>query len=338
VEGGGIQCVDNSSLVIKFNLISGNSTTGYSGDGGGIFCSQRSNPTITNNIISRNLANDDGGGICCCYYSSPTIENNFITQNSASDYGGGFVVYNSANPVITNCTISINTASNGGGIHCTSSASPTIKNCILWDDTPQELYGGNPIITYSDIQGGWSGEGNIDADPLFIDPENDDFHLSDYSSCIDRGTDEGAPEFDFEGDSRWDHPDMPNDPSIVDMGADEFAGPEINKVLVHLNIEETQVHRGDEIQVNVFIQTNFQKKQDLGQFWMMVTLPNQKEFGPIYGPYGGPVEQGYHTFDFDFPLIVPTKAPFGMYELIANAGLYPESIVASDTHELEVVK
>jgi len=30
---------------------------------------------------------------------------------------------------------------------------------------------------YSDIQGGWPGEGNIDADPLFADTANGNYHL-----------------------------------------------------------------------------------------------------------------------------------------------------------------
>jgi hypothetical protein len=64
-----------------------------------------------------------------------------------------------------------------------------ITNCILWGDTPDEVYvfGGTPGITYSDIQGGFSGEGNIDADPLFADPINDDFHLLVGSPCIETG-------------------------------------------------------------------------------------------------------------------------------------------------------
>jgi hypothetical protein len=32
-------------------------------------------------------------------------------------------------------------------------------------------------IRYNDIQGGWAGDGNIDADPLFADAENRDYHL-----------------------------------------------------------------------------------------------------------------------------------------------------------------
>ena len=32
-------------------------------------------------------------------------------------------------------------------------------------------------VTYSDVQGGWPGEGNIDVDPCFADPCNGDYHL-----------------------------------------------------------------------------------------------------------------------------------------------------------------
>jgi len=87
-------------------------------------------------------------------------------------------------------------------------------NCILWNNSPQEVYfrvygGPNTItISYSDIQGGLDGivtnnngtvnwsEGNIDADPLFVDPENGNYHLSwtnfpipdsTMSPCIDAG-------------------------------------------------------------------------------------------------------------------------------------------------------
>jgi len=48
-----------------------------------------------------------------------------------------------------------------------------------------EIYGGSPTATYSDVRGGWPGEGNIDAYPLFMSEE--DFHLSPLSPCIDAG-------------------------------------------------------------------------------------------------------------------------------------------------------
>ncbi len=86
-----------------------------------------------------------------------------------------------------------------------------LTNCILWGDTPDEIYifSGTPVVTYSDVQGGWAGESNIDADPLFADPDNGDYHLKSQagrwepssqawliddvtSPCIDAG-DPGTP-------------------------------------------------------------------------------------------------------------------------------------------------
>ncbi|MCA9428078.1 MAG: hypothetical protein KC994_23570, partial [Candidatus Omnitrophica bacterium] len=56
-------------------------------------------------------------------------------------------------------------------------------------------------------------DGNIDADPLFVDPENGDFHLQAASPCIDAGTDTGLTT-DFDGN--------PRPIGRFDMGAFEF--------------------------------------------------------------------------------------------------------------------
>ena len=55
-------------------------------------------------------------------------------------------------------------------------------------------------IIYSDIEGGWPGIGNINADPLFMG--NGNYHLSAGSPCIDAGTADGAPAYDIDGDAR----------------------------------------------------------------------------------------------------------------------------------------
>ena len=46
------------------------------------------------------------------------------------------------------------------------------------------------------------GFGNIDADSLFIGSDPYDYHFQPLSPCIDAGTDENAPETDFEGNHR----------------------------------------------------------------------------------------------------------------------------------------
>ncbi|MCK4696190.1 MAG: PKD domain-containing protein, partial [Candidatus Cloacimonetes bacterium] len=80
-------------------------------------------------------------------------------------------------------------------------------NSILWNDSPQEIYinTGSVTATYSDIQGGWTGTGNIDSDPLFVDPANGDYHLQEGSICIDAG----------DPDPQYNDPDG----TIADMGA-----------------------------------------------------------------------------------------------------------------------
>ena len=218
-DGGGILCY-NSSPTITNCTISGNRVH-YHSYGGGIYCF-RSSPTITDCIISGNLSTQgSGGGGIYCDSSSPTITNCTISGNSADDCGGGIHCHHSS-PTITNCTISGNTALRGGGIYCSSSfptitncaisgncailgnsagdgrgggiycysSSPTITNCILWGDLAPSgaeiyVYSGSPVVTYSDVQGGRPGTGNIDEDPLFVG--GGDYHLASGSPCIDAG-------------------------------------------------------------------------------------------------------------------------------------------------------
>ena len=183
-KGGGIRCYESSPTITNCTI------TGNTADyGGGIYCTY-SSPSITNCAITGNTAsgtNKVGGGLYC-FSSDPVITNCAITENAAEDGSGIFCSF--SDPVITNCTITENTAENGGGIFCSFSA-PIITNCILWNDVPDEMsfdYS-DPTVTYSDIEGGWSGlgEGNIDIDPLFIDPETGDYSLQIDSPCIDAG-------------------------------------------------------------------------------------------------------------------------------------------------------
>jgi len=96
---------------------------------------------------------------------------------------------------ITNCSITENSgATECGAILCWQGSFVTVTNSIVWGNkAPQggELRvrnGRTLTISYSDVAGGQAGvivegstlnwgEGNIDADPCFADPANDDFHL-----------------------------------------------------------------------------------------------------------------------------------------------------------------
>jgi parallel beta-helix repeat protein len=193
-SGGGVYCYYYSSPRLTNCTISGN-TAGVSSSGGGVYCYYYSSPRLTNCTITGNTASGSsfgyGGGVYCSgSSSSPRLTNCTISQNSAT-YRGGGVYCDSSSPMLTNCTISQNSATYlGGGVYCTSTSSkPVISNCILWADTPQEIYvySGTPVVTYSDVQGGWTGTGNLNTDPLFVDAAGGDYHLAGNSPCIDAG-------------------------------------------------------------------------------------------------------------------------------------------------------
>jgi len=202
--GGGIKCRNSRPLIIDC-IISGNEA----GDGGGLCCWDGSNVTIKECIITGNTAfgeTGNGGGIWCESRSTLIIESSVITDNDCFSIGGAIFGGDETYLVVVGCTISENGACLGGGIY--SSNSAIIVNSILWNDADQEIEDENPVVRYSNVQGGFEGEGNIDLDPLFVDPDNDNFHLTENSPCIDTGT----------AFFVWD-----ND-TLVDMSEDEYAG------------------------------------------------------------------------------------------------------------------
>jgi len=242
-DAGGIWC-ENSSPTISDLIISNNVSSSYNG---GIGC-QYSSPTITNVNITDNSSYYSGGGIGIRLYSNPTIRNVIISNNSGSHGGGlyielsepimeniiirnnsasgsgGGVRINNSSATLKNVTISDNTDSNGGsGIWCGDGGNPILVNCILWNNLPSEIelqnqYSSSLNVSYSDILGGWEGEGNINSDPLFVDAASGNYRLSDYSPAIGAGTATGAPTTDIIGTTR----PTPSG-SSPDMGAYENA-------------------------------------------------------------------------------------------------------------------
>jgi parallel beta-helix repeat protein/predicted outer membrane repeat protein len=193
---GGIFCRGSRSLIGN-NLIKDNSA---SGNAGGLLIVSPGRPTIKHNLIFGNSTGNSGGGIRCSPESSSIILGNLISNNSAALRGGG-ISCDSTEVILVNNTISENEAEvTGGGISCRTASTVTITNSILWansaPDNPEiEVAPSSDLtITYTGVQGGWVGQGNLDLDPLFRDPGAGDFHLiADYcgdphnSPCIDAG-------------------------------------------------------------------------------------------------------------------------------------------------------
>ena len=139
--------------------------------GAGIY-NEAGSPVLSACLISGNYAEGDGAGL---YNSngSPELDNCIIAGNWTMDFGGG-MFNSSGNPMLTNCTFYGNIAYEGSALVCDSPEldSPgnvEMTNCILWDGGDEISNIGDSVITvtYSNIQGGFPGRGNIDADPLF---------------------------------------------------------------------------------------------------------------------------------------------------------------------------
>lgn len=193
-------------------------------DGGGMYNENYSSPTITNCTFTDNSAEGYGGGMSNRNNSNPTITNCTFAGNSATYSGGGISNYYNNSPTITNCTFTGNSADYGGGISFEHASNGIITNCILWGDN-QSFWGEilydysifpDVIVAYSNVQGGYPGTGNINADPQFVG--SGDLHLQPGSPSIDTGNNTAVPTgvtTDLDGHLRIQN-------GTVDMGAYEW--------------------------------------------------------------------------------------------------------------------
>ena len=196
-SGGGLSAYVGASLTLTNCVVKGNAA---GSEGGGLMCYTNSVVTLTYCTIAENSAELTGGGVCNGEDSSVTMTHCVIEGNTAS-WGGGLATYSPSSTAIincVNCTIWGNSASiSGGGLGCyQGGASATVTNSIFWGNTAPKgdqsalTHGASTLtVTYSNVAGGrdrvtieggstlnW-GAGNIDVDPYFADPNNDDYHL-----------------------------------------------------------------------------------------------------------------------------------------------------------------
>ena len=182
-HGGGIYCASSSPTLVSCRLISNSVATynlaylleGEGGYGGAMYNCENSSPRVINCMFSDNLG-EGGGGICNYFECSPRLSNCTFSGHWA-DFGGGILNYWSS-PTLSNCTFSGNLAGWGRALLNLQNSRPMLNNCILWDGGDEiQNYDSTVVITYSDVQGNWAGEGNIEADPWFADPNTGDYHL-----------------------------------------------------------------------------------------------------------------------------------------------------------------
>ena len=230
-HGGGLK-IRSCYGIIKNNTIESNqvSSTNDCFGAGVLLVNTDTNLVCENNIIAFNTFDDEqgvgyGGGICL-YLGNAVLQNNMIHNNYASHGGGIYHEYGEDGySKIINNTLTENVAGiSGGGIYI-SEAFSYVLNTIFWENEAPEDFeisaGPNEIeVNYCDISGGYSGTGvgNIDEDPEFVDPNDGDFHLDEYSPMIGMGIVSFgnciSPDYDFDREVR------PN--GGIDIGSDEW--------------------------------------------------------------------------------------------------------------------
>ena len=158
--------------------------------------------------------------------SDTQLENCLISRNTATASGGGVYIRDKySNPDFLACTIAFNKCGiEGVGVY--NGGVGTIVGSVLLNGGTDEIHEsetGKIAVSYSNVRGGWPGEGNIDTDPKFRDEEREDFRLLPDSPCIDSASMEG-PETDLDGKARpIDVPGVGRDgEGAFDMGAYEY--------------------------------------------------------------------------------------------------------------------
>jgi hypothetical protein len=241
--GGGISITGNSSPMITNCAIERNLTNG--GYGGGIY-SEGDMVTISECTFGYNEAFDEGGGISI-HAGSVILDHCIFEHNQCQQLGrnaGGGVYISGDTLTVDHCTFYLNLADindhdAGLDIQTANSAVATISNSIFsgvwflirfdssvpasvsYNDfkiaAPSMYFWGNVPPGLGDLMQTNPGGDSCDVfynmylDPLFVDFNNGDYHLTENSPCIDAGD-----------------PDSPYDPdsTVADMGRFYYTQPQ----------------------------------------------------------------------------------------------------------------
>ncbi len=234
-SGGGIASLNHSFPFLRRCTISENNAGSH---GGGLSYRVITHMAeIEDCTIFSNSAGLRGGGIYCDWHAGPTVRRSLIYDNYSGEDGGAIYLIDSEIDLVQSTMASNTAVNNGGGIFFRDNGRANILNSILWYNYPNELYfhpneDPNRILSaYSDIRNSEGGivnpengeinwlEGNLQLEPLFIDPDNHNYHLSENSPCIDSGSEL----ITWMGDTLLDYTDDLYFGPAPDMGVFEYS-------------------------------------------------------------------------------------------------------------------
>ena len=319
-RGGGIYSYKSDLIVERCEISNNTCEGGYIAwvEGGGIYC-QWGSMIISDCLISGNSA-DAAGGVYIAMTDYAFIDNSNILSNTAYRYSSGGIYSGSNNQVkMVRCTVMLNeSVDSGGGIRINLNDTSEYENLIVRSNIPDQISGW-PEINWSNIEGFYPGEGNIDEDPLFVASEYGDYRLLWDSPCIDSGNPDSL---DLDG-------------TRSDMGAHSF--DQSKELIVYLSPETREIAPGDSVRV---------------RYTVCNAHPHEKNFGTAAGlrlpdgaPWpGNPLQDPFYTsiapssnLAREFEYRVPITWPEGTYSLAAGVG-YDARIFDLDHFEFTVAE
>jgi predicted outer membrane repeat protein len=198
-QGGAVACIDSATITMDQCVFQDNQAYCHdmpgSGIGGGIACTGSATAHLSRCILTGNGAYA-GGAVHLTHNSSGNLDRCTLAHNVAAHYGGAIATSGGAELSISNSTLVDNDIGGfGSGIANWSNVRASAENTIIAfgccahavvggiDLACCDIYGNDGGDWVGDIAGQYGINGNISEDPLFCDPDTDDFRLDDDSPC-----------------------------------------------------------------------------------------------------------------------------------------------------------
>jgi hypothetical protein len=193
-------------------------------DGGGVSVDHNSELTAARCRFVGNVAEYHGGGLRVFDFSAATVTSSLLVDNEAVyNHGGAIINWSFTDLTLIHCTIYRNHAGTAAGaIRNLSADTCTVRNSILWGNTPDAFEDANTtaVLSHTIMQdSGWAGSGgNLGSDPLLVSPG---FTLDPLSPAIDTADDAFAEPMDLAGSAPVDIPNVGTPGTLADRGCFE---------------------------------------------------------------------------------------------------------------------
>ncbi len=225
----------DATAVLDGVIITGGyaNSSGNDDKGGGLHIAGGS-PTVMNVAIIDNYASNHGGGMVVQSVGSTPLLVNCLFSGNSTNFNGAIASLDNASPTLIHVTVVGNSGGNGGGIVNLEGGQATVANSIIWGNSGGQIglqSGASIAVTYSLVQGGYTGTGNLDATPIFVDADgadntagtlDDDLRLQMTSPGVDAGNNTAVPA---------DITDLDGDGSVSEaIPLDQAGGPRFTDV------------------------------------------------------------------------------------------------------------